>query len=218
MNADQNVLLIGFEPFGGERINPSGEIVRALDGEIVNGHRIVTAILPVAFASTLPMLEALLETHRPALVLATGQAGGRSELSIERVAANLIDARLADAGGAQPIDEPVVADAPAAYFSTLPVKAMLARLRALGIPAALSQSAGLYVCNQAFFALAHLVATRYRATRAGFIHVPWLPEQAARHHGQPSMALETMVEGVRAAIECAIATRHDLRIPGGSMH
>ncbi|HEY6986304.1 MAG TPA: pyroglutamyl-peptidase I, partial [Rhodanobacteraceae bacterium] len=115
-------------------------------------------------------------------------------------------------------DQPVVAEAPAAYFATLPVKAMLARLRALGVPAALSQSAGLYVCNQTFFALAHLVATRHHGVRAGFIHVPWLPEQAARHHGQPSMALETMVAGVRAALECAIATRHDLRIAGGDMH
>ncbi len=213
-----NVLLTGFEPFGGERINPSGEIVRALDGAILNRHRVVTAILPVAFASTLPMFEALLETHRPVLVLATGQAGGRSELAIERIAANLIDARIADADGVQPIDEPVIADAPAAYFSTLPVKAMLERLRELGIPAALSQTAGVYVCNQAFFALAHLVATRYRGTRAGFLHVPWLPEQAARHHGQPSIALETMVAGVRAAIECAVATRQDLRIAGGATH
>ncbi len=212
------VLLTGFEPFGGERINPSAEIARALDGAIVNEHRIVTAILPVAFASTTPMLEALLETHRPALAVATGQAGGRSEIAIERVAANLIDARIADADGRQPIDEPVIADAPSAYFSTLPVKAMIARLRALGIPASLSQSAGLYVCNQTFFALAHLVAARYRETRAGFIHVPWLPEQAARHHGQPSMALETMVAGVRAAIECAVATRQDLRVAGGSTH
>lgn len=213
-----NVLLTGFEPFGGERINPSGEIARALDGEIANGHRVVSAILPVAFASTLPMLEALLETHRPVLVLATGQAGGRSELAIERVAANLIDARIADADGLQPIDEPVIADAPAAYFSTLPVKAMLARLRVLGIPAGLSQTAGSYVCNQAFYALAHLVATRYRGTRAGFVHVPWLPEQAVRHHGQPSMALETMIAGVRAAIECAVATRRDLRVAGGSTY
>ena len=212
------VLLTGFEPFAGERINPSAELVRVLNGEVVNGHRIVTAILPVAFAATLPALEALLETHRPVLVLATGQAGGRSEISIERVAANLIDARIADADGAQPIDEAVIAEAPAAYFSTLPVKAMLARLRALGIPAALSQTAGSYVCNQVFYALAHLVATRYRDTRAGFIHVPWLPEQVARHHGQPSMALETMVAGVRAAIECAVATRRDLRIAGGSTH
>ena len=218
MNVEPIVLLTGFEPFAGERVNPSAELARILDGEVVNGHRIVTAILPVAFAATLPALEALLETHRPALVLATGQAGGRSEISIERVAANLIDARIADADGAQPIDESVIADAPAAYFSTLPVKAMLARLRAVGIPAALSQTAGSYVCNQVFYSLAHLVATRYRDTRAGFIHVPWLPEQVARHHGQPSMALETMVAGVRAAIECAVATRRDLRIAGGSTH
>lgn len=218
MNVEPTVLLTGFEPFGGERINPSAELTRALDGEILNGHRVITSILPVAFAATLPILEAQLETHRPTLVLATGQAGGRSELAIERVAANIIDARIPDADGRQPIDEPVIADAPAAYFSTLPVKAMLARLRALGIPAGLSQSAGLYVCNQVFFALAHLVATRYPGVRAGFIHVPWLPEQVARHHGQPSMALETMIAGVRAALECAIATRRDLRIAGGDTH
>lgn len=213
-----NVLLTGFEPFDGERINPSGEIARALDGETVHGHRIVAAILPVAFASTLPTLGALIDEHRPALALATGQAGGRSELSIERIAANLVDARIPDADGAQPIDERVVDDAPDAYFSTLPVKAMLERLRALGIPAALSQTAGAYVCNQAFFALAHLVATRHRAMRAGFVHVPWLPEQAARHAGQPSMALETMVEGVRAAIEVALSTREDQRFAGGETH
>ena len=123
MSADQTVLFTGFEPFGGERINPSAEIVRALDGEIVNGHRVVTAILPVAFASTLPMLEALLETHRPALVLATGQAGGRSELCLERVGINVQDARIRDNDGKQPIDKPVVKDGPAAYFATLPIKA-----------------------------------------------------------------------------------------------
>jgi pyroglutamyl-peptidase len=213
-----NVLLTGFEPFGGEQVNPSAEIARALDGALVNGHRVVAAVLPVAFASTWIKLEGLIEKHSPVLVLATGQAGGRSELAIERIAANLIDARIPDAYGAQPIDEPVLADAPAAYFSTLPVKAMLARLRALGIPAGLSQSAGSYVCNQAFYVLGHLVATRYRGLRAGFMHVPWLPEQAARHHGQPSMAIETMVAGVRAAIECAVATHRDLRVAGGSTH
>jgi pyroglutamyl-peptidase len=212
------VLLTGFEPFDGERINPSGEIARALDGEIVREHRIVTAILPVAFASTLPKLEALLDEHRPALAIATGQAGGRSELSIERIATNLVDARIPDADGAQPIDVRVVDDAPDAYFSTLPVKAMLERLRRLGIPAALSQTAGAYVCNQAFFALAHLVATRHRGTRAGFVHVPWLPEQAARHAGQPSMALGTMVDGVHAAIDVALSTRVDLRSAGGETH
>ena len=217
MSVEPNVLLTGFEPFAGERVNPSQEIVRVLDGEVVNAHRIVGAVLPVAFAPTLPTLEALIETHRPVLILATGQAGGRSELAIERIAANLIDARIPDADGLQPIDEEVVPGAPAAYFSTLPVKAMLARLRALGIPAGLSQTAGSYVCNQVFFAFAHLVATSAPATRIGFMHVPWLPEQAARHHGQPSMDLSTMVAGVRAAIECAVATTRDLRVPGGTI-
>lgn len=212
------VLLTGFEPFAGERINPSGEIVRALDRESLNGHEIVGAVLPVAFTTTWTTLDALIERHAPSLVLATGQAGGRSELSIERIAANLIDARIPDALGSQPIDEPVIAGAPVAYFATLPVKAMLARLRALGIPAGLSQSAGAYVCNQAFYVLGHLVATRYPGLRAGFVHVPWLPEQAARHHGQPSMALDTMIAGVRAAIECAVATHRDLRVAGGSTH
>jgi pyroglutamyl-peptidase len=214
----RNVLLTGFEPFDGERINPSGEIARALDGEIVRDHRIVTAILPVAFASTLPALEALLDEHRPALAIATGQAGGRSELAIERIAANLIDARIPDADGEQPIDVRVVDDAPDAYFSTLPVKAMLEQLHELGIPAALSQTAGAYVCNQVFFALSHLVATRFRETRAGFVHVPWLPEQAARHWGQPSMALDTMVDGLRAAIDCALVTAEDSRFAGGETY
>lgn len=218
MNDDPVVLLTGFEPFAGERVNPSAEIVRVLHGETVNGHRVVAEILPVAFSAMLPTLEALIETHRPALFFATGQAGGRNEIGLERVAVNLIDARIADADGLQPVDEPVLAGAPAAYLSTLPVKAMLARLRALGIPAALSMTAGSYVCNQVFYAIAHLAATRYPMMRAGFTHVPWLPEQAADHPGQPSMALDTMIHGVRAAIACAIATRRDLRIAGGSTY
>ena len=212
------VLLTGFEPFGGERINPSQEIVRALDGETIARHRVVGAILPVVFAATLPRLEDLLAAHRPALVLALGQAGGRSALSLERVAVNLIDARIPDNDGAQPIDAPVVAGAPGAYFSTLPVKAITARLQALGIPAAPSLSAGSFVCNQVFYALAHLLATRQPHARGGFVHVPWLPAQAAHHPNAPSMALDTMIAGVRAAIECALTTREDLRVSGGATH
>ena len=217
MKTEPTVLLTGFEPFGGERINPAQEIVRALDGEIIAAHRVVGAILPVAFAATLPMLEDLLDSHRPTLVLALGQAGGRSEISLERVAINLIDARIADNDGLQPIDEEVIANAPGAYFSTLPVKAIEARLRGLGIPAAPSLSAGSFVCNQVFYGLAHLLATRHPAARGGFVHVPWLPEQAARRGGQPSMALATMIDGVRAAIECAIATPRDLHVVGGEI-
>jgi len=212
------VLLTGFEPFGGESSNSSQEIVRALDGKRVLGHRIVGAVLPVAFVPAPLQLAELIDRHQPSVVLALGQAGGRSELSLERIAINLIDARIRDNEGLQPIDEAVVAGAPDAYFSSLPLKAMQARLQALGIPAALSLTAGSYLCNQVFFALAHLIATRHAGIRGGFIHVPWLPQQAAGHPGQPSMALDTMIAGVRAALECALASSQDLHVAGGATH
>lgn len=210
------VLLMGFEPFAGESLNPSQLLVEGLDGEMIAGCRVTGMVLPVRFENTRVALEERIDWHRPRMVLALGLAGGRAELSLERVALNLIDARIADETGAQPIDERVIAGAPAAYFSDLPLKAMQASMQAAGIPTALSLSAGTYVCNQAFFVLAHVLATRHPGTRGGFLHVPWLPEQAAMHPGQPSMALETMLAGVRVAIECALVTRDELRTPGGS--
>lgn len=212
------ILLLGFSPFDGECVNPSECLVSRLDGETIAGRRVVGTILPVCFATTSERIGELLDRHAPQLVLGVGQAGGRAALSLERVALNLIDARIADDDGAQPVDEPVIADAPAAYFSDLPLKAIHARLRELGIPSALSLSAGSYVCNQAFFVLAYRLATRHPGVRGGFVHVPWLPEQAATHPGEPSMALETMIEGLRAAIECALVTDHDLRVAGGTTH
>ncbi len=211
-------LVTGFDAFGGERRNPSQEIACALDGAIIAGHRIVGATLPTAFERALPALDALLARHAPALVLALGLAGGRSEIALERVALNLIDARIADNAGAQPVDVRIVENAPNAYFSTLPVKTMLARLRKAGIPATLSLSAGSFVCNQVFFGLAHALATRYALARGGFVHVPSLPEQAARLPGTPSMALETMIEGVRLCLEVALTTHKDAHYAAGSTH
>lgn len=214
--AARTVLLTGFEPFGGERENPSLQIARALDRERIAGHRIVGAALPTEFARSLPALEALLGQHRPALVLAVGQAGGRPAISLERVAINLIDARIADNADDQPVDVPVIRDAPNAYFSTLPLKAMLLRLHAAGIPAALSHSAGTFVCNQVFFGLAHHLATRKPRARGGFVHVPYLPEQAARHDNAASMALSTMIEAIRLCIETALATDDDAHYAAGT--
>ncbi len=214
----KKLLLIGFEPFGGESINPSAEVARALDGTDIRDAHIVAAILPVAFGRVVDALDSLLRTHRPDFVVALGQAGGRNAISFERIAVNLIDARIADNDGSQPIDAPVIADAPAAYFSTLPVKAMYARLDALGIPAALSHSAGTFVCNQVFFALAHWTAMHAPATRVGFIHLPWLPEQAARHQDEPDMTLETMSAAIRMAIDCALTTPTDAHVAGGDTH
>lgn len=215
---EPTVLLTGFEPFDGERVNPSLEIVRALDGRLVAAHRVVGAVLPVSFAATLPLLDDLLERERPVLTIALGQAGGRSEITLERIAVNLIDARIADNDGLQPIDAAVVEGAPFACASTLPVKAIVERLRRQGIPAALSLSAGTYVCNQVFFALVHALATRMPGARGGFVHLPWLPEQVVARPGQPSMSLATMTAGVQAAIECALETREDLPLAGGATH
>jgi pyroglutamyl-peptidase len=212
------VLLTGFDPFGGESENPSQAIARALHGKRIAGHRVVGAILPTEFAHSLAALDALLRKHRPALVLAVGQAGGREAISLERVAINLIDARIADNAGDQPVDARVVDGAPDAYFSTLPLKAMLKRLHDAQIPAALSHSAGTFVCNQVFFGIAHRLATARRRLRGGFVHVPFLPEQALHHAGAPSLPLQAMIDGIRLCIETALTTRDDVHYAAGATH
>lgn len=208
------VLLTGFDAFGGQDLNPSWLAVQALHGRQIAGHRVVAAQLPTAFAGAPARLLALIGTHRPVLVICVGQAGGRSALSLERVAINLLDARIADNTSAQPVDEPVVAGAPTAYFSSLPLKAMLAALQREGLAAEVSQTAGTFVCNQVFFALMHALATRrgWRRTRGGFIHVPWLPAQ-----GSPSMALPDIVRGLHLAVRVALTTPQDLRIAAGQI-
>jgi pyroglutamyl-peptidase len=211
------VLLTGFTPFAGETVNPSWQAVSRLHGKRIAGHRIVARELPTEFGASLTALHAAIRDLKPALVLCIGQAGGSVQLSLERVAINLDDARIADNAGACPVDRPVVADGPAAYFSTLPIKAMLLALREAGIPAEVSQSAGTYVCNHVFYGLMHALRDR-RRVRGGFIHIPYAPEQAARHPGSPSLALETVAEGIRIAIRTALTTHDDRRIAAGAEH
>lgn len=212
------VLITGFEPFAEETVNPSECIVRALEGEIIEGHRIAGAVLPVSFEDAPIHLAQALEDHRPALVIALGQAGGRADISLERVSINLIDARIADNRGLQPMDTPVLDNGPGAYFSSLPLKAMHACLQESAVPVSLSLSAGSFVCNQVFYWLAHLLATEHPQVRGGFIHVPWMTEQAERHAPDKGMPLETMVHGLRLAIACALRTGEDLRVAGGATH
>lgn len=197
----KRILLTGFEPFGGDALNPSMLAARALHGRQVGGHRIVAAGLPTVFGSADAMLGGLLRQHHPALVLCTGLAGGGEGFSLERVAINVDDAPIADNAGAQPVDAPVVAGGPAAYFTTLPIKAMLAALQAQGLPARVSDSAGTFVCNHVFYGLMHQLATGrgLRGTRGGFIHLPWLPEM-----GSPSLPLDAMVLGLRVALGAAL--------------
>ena len=208
------VLLTGFDAFGGDSINPSWLAAQALDGEIVQGHRVLTELLPTEFAASRRLLTRSLRQHKPALVLCLGLAGGRACLSLERIAINVQDARIADNAGAQPIDIPIVQRGPAAYFSTLPIKAMLQALTASGIPAEVSQTAGTFVCNHVFYSLMHALK-KLRATtkaRGGFAHLPYLPGQ-----GLPCMPLHEMVHGLRVAVACALTTEGDTLLGAGTL-
>jgi pyroglutamyl-peptidase len=208
------VLVTGFDAFGGATLNPSWMAAQGLHGRQIGGHRVVGAQLPTVFGRSLDVLRDLLLRHRPALAICTGQAGGRAALSLERVAINVNDARIPDNAGNQPVDTPVLAGGPVAYFSSLPVKAMLASLLGEGINAEVSQTAGTFVCNHVFYGLMHELATRpeLRHTRGGLVHVPWLPAQ-----GQPSMRLDETVEGLKLGIECALATVTDIHMEAGAL-
>lgn len=211
------VLLTGFDAFGGERTNPSWDAVRRLHGERIARHRMVAVRLPTEFAAAPFVLDAALARHRPRLVLAVGQAGGRSAISLERAALNVIDARIADNAGAQPIDVPVCAGAPPAQFASVPIKAMVAALRAAGIPAEVSNSAGTFVCNALFFHLCLRTSVAKPAFRAGFVHVPFAPRQVAPGSDTPSMALDTVVRALRTCVATALRTREDVREAGGAV-
>jgi len=218
LDTTPTIVLTGFEPFEQDPLNPSWEIARALDGEQIAGAVVRAVQLPCVFGAAMQALHAALDQWRPALVVSLGLAGGRSEITPERVAINMDDARIADNAGRQPVDLPVVAGAPAAYFSTLPIKAMVRAMREGGYPAAVSNTAGTFVCNHVFYALMHRLAAEGQRVRGGFVHVPTLPELAALHPGMPSVALATQVAALRAALQAAMTVEQDLRETGGQLH
>ena len=208
------ILLTGFEPFGGDSLNPSEEIARALHGQVIARHRVVGALLPCVFGAAIKELKRHIRLHEPALVVCLGLAGGRAEITPERVAINVDDARIPDNAGQQPIDKSVVKSGPAAYFSTLPIKAIVQQLQKRGLPAAVSQTAGTFVCNHVFYGLMHELARHNPGVRGGFIHVPCLPEQTKK--GQPSLPFAKMTEGIARALETAATHRRDVRRIGGA--
>jgi len=202
-----HVLLTGFDAFGDVAHNPSWLVAQVLDGRQIGGHQVLSAQLPTAFGASWDRLTALMKLHRPGLVICLGLASGRSAISLERIAINVNDARIADNAHAQPIDTPVVPGGPAAYFTGLPVKAMLQAVRDAGVAAELSNTAGTFVCNHVFYALMHRLETGrgFKQVRGGFIHLPCLPEQADASGATASMALDDMVRGIEAAIGAALA-------------
>jgi pyroglutamyl-peptidase len=211
----RSILVTGFEPFGGDRVNPSQQVALALEGRAFGGHTVVSATLPCAFDASRSELIHLLRAHQPGLVICLGLAGGRAAITPERVAINIIDARIPDNRGAQPVDVPVNRSGPAAYWSRLPIKAIVAALAAEGIPGAVSATAGTYVCNHIFYVLMHALRWQ-RSVRGGFIHLPYATETAPAE--APSLPLEMMIAGIAKGIEVSLTTRRDTKAVGGSIH
>ena len=190
-------------PFGGERTNPSWEIVKAMPKSIA-GYRIEALRVPTEFGKAIDVTVKAINVHQPEIVLCFGQAGGRSRMSVERVAINVDDARIADNAGRQLIDEAVRADGPAAYFCTVPIKAMVAAMIKAGVPAEISDTAGTFVCNHLIYGVLDHIAQSRLATRAGFIHVPYLESQVLDKADTAAMSLALMCTGAEAAVMAAI--------------
>jgi len=209
-------LVTGFEPFGGEPLNPAIEAVHRLPKRL-GAVEIHTAVLPSVFGRALDSLEDAVIASDPDIVLCVGQAGGRAALSLERVAINLDDARIPDNAGQQPIDRPIVPRGPAAYFATLPIKAAAAALREASLPAIVSNTAGSFVCNHVFYGLMHLAASRGLRLRGGFLHVPYLPSQAAQQQGAPSMALDDIARGIEIVLSVTAARTEDIAVAEGAI-
>lgn len=191
------VLLTGFEPFGKASRNPSAEIVQAISGD-----NIVTAVLPVTYAQSAKLLLALIDQHKPDVVICLGQAEGRHEITPERVAINLDDARLADNEGVLRTDSEIVVGGPNAYFSTLPVKGIVSAIKSVGVPTSVSLSAGTFLCNHLFYVAQHELAGTN--VRSGFVHVPLMDSQAAEFPGLPTMPLTQMIKAVQSMLQVVV--------------
>lgn len=213
------ILITGFEPFGGDAANPSWPAaVGAVELLQASGTAAVAVELPCAFGTSGPALQQAIEQYQPSVVIAVGLAGGRSNVSIERVAINVDDARIPDNAGDSPVDTPVVSEGPAAYFSTLPVKAAFAALRDAGVPAEVSNTAGTFVCNHIFYELMHQLRSESGRVKGGFVHVPYTPELVPTGSNAPSLSIDTMAVAVQIIAQTALTVETDLSMAAGTLH
>ena len=214
------ILVTGFDPFGGEKINPALETIKRLPDTIL-GAQIIKLEIPTVVGKSLAKIKEAVEKENPDVVLSIGQAGGRSEITVERVGINIDDCRIPDNEGNQPIDEPVIKGGPAAYFVTVPIKAIVENIKAHNIPASISNTAGTFICNHVCYGVAHLAAARTAAgtpMKSGFIHIPFLPEQVIGKPAlTPSMSLETIVSGITHALEAIVKHDSDIKVSGGKI-
>lgn len=210
------LLLTAFDPFGGQNINPALEAVKQIPDQIHNT-TIIKLEVPTVFNKSIEILSKAIEEHLPDAVLCIGQAGGRTAITPERVAINIDDAGIADNEGNQPLDQPIRPDGAAAYFSSLPIKAMAARIREAGIPAAISNSAGTFVCNHLMYGLLYTLNQNYPHMKGGFIHVPYIPSQVINRPA-PSMELSDIVRGLECAILAIEENNTDISSIEGALH
>lgn len=213
----KKVLITGFEPFGGEEINPAYEAVKLLPDEIA-GAQIIKLEIPTVFQKGVDAVYNAIQKYQPDYVLCIGQAGGRSQLTPEWVGINFRNARIADNEGNQPVQTPVIEGGPAAYFTMLPVFCMVEKMKENGIPASVSYSAGTYVCNDVMYSLLHYCHTEFKNTKGGFMHVPYSTEQTVNHpSGTPGMNLKDIAKGIEISIEVILENDHDIQVVSGEI-
>lgn len=211
------ILVTGFDPFGKEKINPAIEAVKRLPDAIA-GAEIIKLEIPTVYKKSLKKIYECIEVIQPDVVLSIGQAGGRSDISIERIGINIDDFRIKDNEGNQIIDEPIFKDGKNAYFSTLPIKAIVKKLKDHKIPASISNTAGTFVCNHVFYGVCYMIDKKYSNIRSGFIHIPFLPEQVLDKSNMPSMSLDNIIDGLIYAIEAIVENEKDIKMEGGSIY
>ena len=213
----KKILITCFDPFDGAIINPSQLAVAELPDEI-DGVKILKQVIPTVFNKSIDTLYKVLKAEAPDAVICVGQAGGRPNITVERVAINIDDARIPDNEGGQPIDTPVVANGPSAYFATLPIKAMVKNCNDRGIPAAISNTAGTFVCNHLMYAACHYATLHQPGLKAGFVHIPFVPEQTTNKQAMPSMSCADIVTGLMSLIKTTINIDQDVKVTGGTEH
>lgn len=210
------ILITGFDPFGGEAINPALEAVKKLP-DTVGEAEIIKLEIPTVFNKSLEKIEEVIKEHNPDVVVSIGQAGGRFGITPERVAINVDDARIEDNEGKQPVDIPVFADGDNAYFTNLPVKAMVAEMVKAGIPASLSNTAGTFVCNHVMYGVLYMINKRYPHMKGGFIHVPYIPGQVVAKPNMPSMSVEDITKGLEICLRTISEVEEDLKVAAGTI-
>ena len=212
------VLVTGFDPFGGDSINPAYEAVKMIPNEVA-GAQVIKLEIPTVFKESGEVVEAAIREHNPDIVICIGQAGGRSAISFERVAINLAEARIPDNKGNQPIGTKLEEDGETAYFTTLPIKAMMKNVQEHGLPAYISYTAGTFVCNDIMYRLLYMIDKEFSDVKGGFIHVPFEPTQVIdRPVGTASMPIQTIADSLIYAIEAAVTTEVDIEENTGTTH